>query len=317
MNEPEKNSVFSIDEETDIPILHLIPDKAVYTYFLSLQEEDITSEEDVQNLILDIYHRPEIEFYYYQEYGKETNKFLAQAFESGQILMNEFEYYYYRHPKFLRDYVKIQKHNIEFDWQREVMESTPMFIKTRLRLSKRQERNLEILQAIETEKKINSNIKESKELVPNQLNWNKLDANEFERLIYCLISNTPGYENPEWLTQTNAPDRGRDLSVTKVQEDQLSGTHRSRVIVQCKHWLSKSVNLADVTMVIGQMQLWESPPVDELIIATSGRFTSDAVDIIEKHNNAKKPPSIRMWPESHLERLLAARPHLIAEFKLK
>jgi hypothetical protein len=65
------------------------------------------------------------------------------------------------------------------------------------------------------------------------------------------------------------------------------------------------------------MQLWEPPTVDELIIATSGRFTSDAVDIIEKHNNAKKSPFIRMWPESHLERLLAARPQLITKFQLQ
>ncbi len=284
--------------------------------FINLQDEDITSDEDVQDLLLDIYHRPEVEFYYYQEYGKERNKYLSQACNSGQILMNDFEYYYYKHPNFIRDYVKIQKHNIKFDWQREVMESTPMFIKTRVLLSKSQERHLSILQAIETEKQINSNTKDYSELVVTKLNWDKLSDDEFERLIYCLISDTPGYENSEWLTQTNAPDRGRDLSVIRVQEDLLSGTHRSRVIVQCKHWLSKSISLTDVATVVAQMQLWE-PPVDDLIIATSGRFTSDAVAMIEKHNHVKKIPFIRMWPNSHLERLLAARPNLIAKFQLK
>jgi hypothetical protein len=138
MNESEENPVFSIDEETGIPILHLIPDKATCTSFINLQDKDITSDEDVQNLILDIYYRPEVEFYYYQEYGKERNKYLSQACNSGQILMNDFEYYYYKHPNFIQTYVKIQKHNIKFDWQREVRESTPMFIKTRVLLSKSQ-----------------------------------------------------------------------------------------------------------------------------------------------------------------------------------
>ena len=61
------------------------------------------------------------------------------------------------------------------------------------------------------------------------------------------------------------------------------------------------------------MALWQNPPVDVLVIATSGRFTSDAVTWIERHNETGVQP--QMWPESHLERVLAARPALIAEAK--
>jgi hypothetical protein len=57
--------------------------------------------------------------------------------------------------------------------------------------------------------------------------------------------------------------------------------------------------------------------VDVLVIATSGRFAADAVQWIEKHNTAGAAPRIEMWAESHLEQLLAARPALIAEFKLR
>lgn len=66
-----------------------------------------------------------------------------------------------------------------------------------------------------------------------------------------------------------------------------------------------------------QTKLWPDPRVDVLVIATSGRFTSDAVQWIERHNACGSPPKIEMWPESHLERLLAARPPLIAEFHLR
>lgn len=153
--------------------------------------------------------------------------------------------------------------------------------------------------------------------IATRLKWESLHDEEFERLIFALISTTAGYENPSWLTCTNAPDRGRDLAVTRVTRDQLSGVMRSRVIIQCKHWLSKSISLPDVRTIIAEMSLWEPPKVDVLIIATSGRFTTDALDYIEKYNLSDRALRVEMWPESHLERLLAERPGVIAEFRLR
>ncbi len=153
--------------------------------------------------------------------------------------------------------------------------------------------------------------------VATKLRWDRLAEEEFERLIFALISSELGYENPEWLMKTNAPDRGRDLSVYRVYADPLGGTIRQRVIIQCKHWLSKSVGPAEVSTLRDQMKLWEPPRVDVHVIATSGRFTSDAVTLIEKHNQSDTALRIEMWPESHLERLLASRPAIIAEFSLR
>jgi hypothetical protein len=150
-----------------------------------------------------------------------------------------------------------------------------------------------------------------------QLQWQKLTPDDFERLLFALIAGQNCYENPEWLMQTNAPDRGRDLSHTRVINDPLAGTRRERVIVQCKHWLSKSVGLTEVNLAKSQTELWNDPRVDVLVIATSGRFTTDAVQWIERHNSVGGLPRIEMWPESHLEHLLASRPSLIAEFKLR
>lgn len=117
--------------------------------------------------------------------------------------------------------------------------------------------------------------------------------------------------------RTNAPDRGRDLSVMRVTADPLSGVIRARVIIQCKHWLDRSVSASDVASLKEQLTLWEPPRVDVCVIATSGRFSSDAVALIERHNQSDRAMRIEMWPESHLERLLAARPHLIGEFRLR
>jgi len=153
--------------------------------------------------------------------------------------------------------------------------------------------------------------------VVTKLKWEVLDGEEFERLLFCLISQSAGYENPEWLTRTNASDRGRDLSVIRILIDTLGGTIRQRVIIQCKHWLSKSVNLQEISASKEQMSLWASPRIDVLTIATSGRFTTDAIQYVEKNNQADTRLRIEMWAESHLERLLASRPALIAEFRLR
>lgn len=65
------------------------------------------------------------------------------------------------------------------------------------------------------------------------------------------------------------------------------------------------------------MALWNAPRVDVLVVATSGRFTADAVEWVETANAAGAPPRIEMWSESHLECLLASRPALIAEVGLR
>jgi len=153
--------------------------------------------------------------------------------------------------------------------------------------------------------------------VITKLRWDLLSGETLERLVYSLISSAPGYENPEWLIHTNAPDRGRDLSVYRVLGDSLSGTMRSRVVIQCRHRMTKSVSPSDVGDLKEQIAIWEPPKIDVLIVATTGRFTSDAVATIERHNAGDRALRIEMWPESHLERLLAKRPELIAEFRLR
>jgi Restriction endonuclease len=153
--------------------------------------------------------------------------------------------------------------------------------------------------------------------VGTRLNWERLTAEDFERLVFGLISGASGYENPEWLMNTNAPDRGRDLSVVRVVKDQLGGVIRSRVMIQCRHWSRKSVSPADVAELKEQMAHWEPPRVDVLVIATTSRFTADAVSLIETHNRSDRALRIEMWPETHLERLLSERPGMIAEFRLR
>jgi hypothetical protein len=153
--------------------------------------------------------------------------------------------------------------------------------------------------------------------VSTALNWSALDDAGFERLIFSILGDASGYQNPEWLMHTNAPDRGRDLSVTRVRDDSLSGVARDRMIIQCRHWLSRSVTDVDISNALVRISHWEPPAVDVVVMATSGRFTADAVKWAERHNHEGKRPRVELWPESHLERLLAQRPQIAASFGLR
>ena len=153
-------------------------------------------------------------------------------------------------------------------------------------------------------------------VIVTRLDWAALDDESFEGVLFALISTTVGYENVQWLTKTRAPDRGRDLSADRVVKDELSGVRRERVIFQCRHQLSKSVSIADVAQLKEQMVLHQ-PAVDDLVIVTSGRFTADVVAAVETQNATRASMRISLWPDSHLERILAERPEIVAQFRLR
>lgn len=145
--------------------------------------------------------------------------------------------------------------------------------------------------------------------VTSKLPWEKLDPETFERLIFDLLRTADGYENIEWLMKTNAPDRGRDLSAERVMNDELSGTKRVHTLIQCKHWVNRSINITNITTLLAETKLWNRR-FAVVIIVSSGRFTQDAVDWRENRESEGKFPAVEFWPDSHLEHLIASRPSL-------
>ncbi|WP_328678346.1 restriction endonuclease [Streptomyces sp. NBC_00322] len=149
------------------------------------------------------------------------------------------------------------------------------------------------------------------------LPWDRLDDDKFERLLYDLLRDFSEHENVQWLMHTRAPDRGRDLSLDRVIRDGTGGVRSERVIVQAKHWLKRSVDVAALAATVAAVKLWEPPVVRGLVMATSGRFTADAVAWAEQHNESGSAPYIELWPDSRLETLLAQKPHLAAAHGLR
>ncbi len=149
------------------------------------------------------------------------------------------------------------------------------------------------------------------------LPWDRLDDEGFERLLYNLLLAFPDHQNVQWLMHTRAPDRGRDLSMERVLQASTGGVRTERVIVQAKHWRKRSVGVPEVAATLAVVKLWQPPVVRVLVIATSGRFSADAVAWAEKHNDSGAAPFIELWPDSTLETLLAQKPHLAAAHGLR
>ena len=153
--------------------------------------------------------------------------------------------------------------------------------------------------------------------VATRIDWGSLSDHQFEAVIFEIIRSAEGYENANWPMKTNAPDRGRDIEAYRVIPDALSKTRRLRVMIQCKHWQSRSIGRSDLIQSIEAIKLWEPPPIDVVIVATSGRFSQDAVAVAERKEAAGRRPLIELWPDSHIEGLLGQRPNILAQFGLR
>jgi hypothetical protein len=99
--------------------------------------------------------------------------------------------------------------------------------------------------------------------------------------------------------------------------DGTGGTRTERVIVQAKHWQKRSVGVPEISTNVAQTKLWQPPVVRVLIVATSGRFATDAVAWVEQHNERGEVPYVELWANSRLETLLAQKPHLAAAHGLR
>lgn len=153
--------------------------------------------------------------------------------------------------------------------------------------------------------------------VSAELDWGQLTPGEFERLIFDLVRQSDSYEDADLSMTTHAPDRSRDVQAYRIHRDGLGKTKRLRVIFQCKHWQSKSVGGSDLAQCIEMVKLWDHPRVDVLVVATTGRFSQDALAIAERREESGELPAVELWPDTHLETLMARYPAIATTYGLR
>lgn len=146
--------------------------------------------------------------------------------------------------------------------------------------------------------------------------WSRISYQDFERLLFDLLSSLEGYENVQWLTDVNAPDRGRDIYLDRTLRDASGSCRIEKVIVQAKHYPERSIQPHDILKAISATDSWIGAPVNWVILATSGNFTDTAIDTVHGRN-LRGTPQIETWNRSFLERLLNQHPQLIDDYGLR
>jgi hypothetical protein len=136
---------------------NIIPDKMEISEFHIIENADIQTADDLNELILLMLNHPERSYHYFAKKGEPANELLENSKHQGEILMNTTEFFYYKHPNNDRDYIKIQRDGGQLDWEKEVVKKGPMFVRINLQLSEKKKRELEICQKIELEKRMDNN----------------------------------------------------------------------------------------------------------------------------------------------------------------
>lgn len=147
------------------------------------------------------------------------------------------------------------------------------------------------------------------------LNWEAITYEQFERLCANLLESLPEWENVDWITPTNASDRGKDISAFWVVNDVSRGTIRERAIIQCKHRPGTSVSPGDIKTI--QNLTLTHGKVDLYIIITSGKFTDQVTQIVDSWNERNLKPKVELWGDWRLEQLLAKHPNIIKTYELR
>jgi hypothetical protein len=182
--------VETVEEKNEYEVLDLRGFVVKPGMFYVFEAEDLQSEKDLKKLLLMLFLYPESDFYFYQEENK-PHVLLNKAVESGDILINEYESFYYENPQFIRHYEHIPEHGANYDWQRELVAKGPMFIRMVLKLSERKKRALETWEKIQLEEIYRKQLKDLENSRDVFLSYASVDKQE-ANMIYDSIKAAGG-----------------------------------------------------------------------------------------------------------------------------
>lgn len=152
-----------MNEKDEMPVFpDITPDRIIQKKFYRIEEADIKTEDEFQDLIHQMFEYPDRDFYYFQKKEGGGNQLLIAKEVLGYILIEETEYFYYEHPNYKGHYIKIKDTDGQYnwEWEKKVVDETPMFTRSKLCLTERSKRELETLHKIYLEEEIKRRKKE-------------------------------------------------------------------------------------------------------------------------------------------------------------
>jgi hypothetical protein len=147
-----------IKDTGDLPILKLSPDKIIISAEHVFMAREVRSVSNIEQICRWIFNYPERKFYLFLVEGNKENREIIYNIEKNGILASTTERHFYQHPSDgPKDFIRIFPNNIEFDWEKEVLEKGPKYVRLELTLSERKKRELEIKEKIDKERESDLN----------------------------------------------------------------------------------------------------------------------------------------------------------------
>lgn len=152
-----------MEPKEPLPVFPFVPDKVTRSTFRVLEEGDFVTPEDVDELVRLLWEEPESKFYYYQERDKPLEAQLLARVSAGVIRTDEYERRYYKHPKFKRNYVRIERsiEDVELDWQNELFRTGQEYSRTTLTLSSLARHELDTRHKINLESQLRESMRKA------------------------------------------------------------------------------------------------------------------------------------------------------------
>lgn len=140
-----------------LPHFPFKPDKVAENVMYIFEQGDLDTEKQINGLISLIFEYPEREFFLFLKADVALSEKLKLAKQQNIILFSEVESFYYKHPKNIKDYVKISGNNPQFEWEKELIKKGPEYRRFTLKLTEKAKRDLGISYAKFKEKQMAEN----------------------------------------------------------------------------------------------------------------------------------------------------------------
>jgi hypothetical protein len=170
----------------EMPVFPFVPDSIKESRFHVIEAGDLKTDADVSDLMKQMWLFPEEHFFHFYGHmgGPAPDGVLLSARNRGDILMDESERRYYKHPKFQRDYVRIVPNGEQYnwDWQRDVVEKGPEFWRVTLKLSARKRDEMDAWRKVQMEEHFRQQARQARYAYDVFLSYAGADTSEAQSL---------------------------------------------------------------------------------------------------------------------------------------
>jgi len=126
---------------------------------INIASEDVDSNVKLEELLLAIFNRPEVQFYYFAIKDSPQTSIVDTALSENRLVYTSYEFGYYRNPKIYGDFIRVTS-ALRFELselEKQAVDSGPEYIRLTLRLSEAQKRALEKEQIVNAIRNSESN----------------------------------------------------------------------------------------------------------------------------------------------------------------